>query len=77
MRSARSLGRGGRAAGRRGAGDRILAAPVDGVVLVHAGSVKRRVVTRAVEMLRKGRARARHGAQSSRPRDPGFIYRRI
>ena len=56
-----------------------LAAQVDGVVLVlHAGRVKRPVVTRAVEILRKSGARVLGTVLNRRVHEiPGFIYRRI
>jgi len=56
-----------------------LAAQVDGVVMVlHAGRVKRPVVTRAVEVLRKGGGRVLGTVLNRRIHEiPGFIYRRI
>jgi Mrp family chromosome partitioning ATPase len=56
-----------------------LAAQVDGVVMVlHAGRVKRPVVTRAVEMLRKNGGRVLGTVLNRRVHEiPGFIYRRI
>jgi non-specific protein-tyrosine kinase len=56
-----------------------LAAQVDGVVLVlHAGRVKRPVVTRAVEVLRKSGGRVLGTVLNRRVHEiPGFIYRRI
>lgn len=55
------------------------AAQVDGVVVVlHAGRVKRPVVTRAVEMLRKSGGRVLGTVLNRRVHEiPGFIYRRI
>jgi Mrp family chromosome partitioning ATPase len=56
-----------------------LAAQVDGVVMVlHAGRIKRPVVTRAVEVLRKNGGRVLGTVLNRRVHDiPGFIYRRI
>ena len=56
-----------------------LAAQVDGVVMVlHAGRVKRPVVTRAVEVLRKNGGRVLGTVLNRRVHEiPGFIYRRI
>jgi|SoiMethySBSTD1v2_1073268.scaffolds.fasta_scaffold1574121_1 non-specific protein-tyrosine kinase len=56
-----------------------LAAQVDGVVLVlHAGRVKRPVVTRAVEVLRKNGGHVLGTVLNRRVHEiPGFIYRRI
>jgi len=56
-----------------------LAAQVDGVVLVlHAGRVKRPVVSRAVEVLRKSGGRVLGTVLNRRVHEiPGFIYRRI
>ena len=56
-----------------------LAAQVDGVVMVlHAGRIKRPVVTRAVEMLRKNGGRVLGTVLNRRVHEiPGFIYRRI
>jgi len=56
-----------------------IAAQVDGVVMVlHAGRVKRPVVTRAVEMLRKSGGRVLGTVLNRRVHEiPGFIYRRI
>jgi Mrp family chromosome partitioning ATPase len=56
-----------------------LAAQVDGVVMVlHAGRVKRPVVTRAVELLRKNGGRVLGTVLNRRVHEiPGFIYRRI
>ena len=56
-----------------------LAAQVDGVVLVlHAGRVKRPVVTRAVEVLRKSGGHVLGTVLNRRVHEiPGFIYRRI
>jgi Mrp family chromosome partitioning ATPase len=56
-----------------------LAAQVDGVVLVlHAGRVKRPVVARAVEVLRKNGGRVLGTVLNRRVHEiPGFIYRRI
>ena len=56
-----------------------LASQVDGVVLVlHAGRVKRPVVTRAVEVLRKNGGRVLGTVLNRRVHEiPGFIYRRI
>jgi len=56
-----------------------LAAQVDGVVMVlHAGRIKRPVVTRAVELLRKHGGRVLGTVLNRRIHEiPGFIYRRI
>ena len=56
-----------------------LAAQVDGVVMVlHAGRIKRPVVTRAVEVLRKNGGRVLGTVLNRRVHEiPGFIYRRI
>jgi len=56
-----------------------LGAQVDGVVMVlHAGRVKRPVVTRAVEILRKAGGRVLGTVLNRRVHEiPGFIYRRI
>jgi len=56
-----------------------IAAQVDGVVMVlHAGRVKRPVVTRAVEILRKSGGRVLGTVLNRRVHEiPGFIYRRI
>jgi len=56
-----------------------LATLVDGVVLVlHAGRVKRPVITRAVDLLRKAGARVLGTVLNRRVHEiPGFIYRRI
>ena len=56
-----------------------LAAQVDGVVMVlHAGRIKRPVVTRAVEVLRKNGGHVLGTVLNRRVHEiPGFIYRRI
>jgi Mrp family chromosome partitioning ATPase len=56
-----------------------LAAQVDGVVLVlHAGRIKRPVVSRAVDMLRKNGGHVLGTVLNRRVHEiPGFIYRRI
>jgi Mrp family chromosome partitioning ATPase len=56
-----------------------LAAQADGVVLVlHAGRVKRPVITRAVEVLRKSGGNVVGTVLNRRVHEiPGFIYRRI
>jgi Mrp family chromosome partitioning ATPase len=56
-----------------------LAAQVDGVVMVlHAGRIKRPVVTRAVELLRKNGGHVLGTVLNRRVHEiPGFIYRRI
>ena len=56
-----------------------LAVQVDGVVMVlHAGRVKRPVVSRAVEVLRKNGGRVLGTVLNRRVHEiPGFIYRRI
>ena len=56
-----------------------LGAQVDGVVMVlHAGRIKRPVVTRAVEVLRKNGGRVLGTVLNRRVHEiPGFIYRRI